>query len=161
MSEIFIYRSQMPVSAEAVYRFHTAPDALERLTPCWEKTRIVARTGSIERPGSQVTLRVAVGPFSQNWIAEHVACEPNRMFHDRMRTGPFRRWEHIHKFIPETDHSSWLEDTVEYEFPLGWLGRLLGGAYTRRRLRRLFEYRHRITVEQLTAKQNVIPRELC
>ena len=26
------------------------------------------------------------------------------------------------RFIPETEHSSWLEDTVEYEFPLGWLG---------------------------------------
>jgi ligand-binding SRPBCC domain-containing protein len=152
MSETFTYRSEMPASAEAVYRFHAEPDALERLTPPWEKAQVVARTGSIERPGSKVTLRVSVGPFSQHWIAEHVAVEPNRMFRDVMLTGPFRRWEHIHKFIPETDHSSWLEDVVEYEFPLGWLGKLFGGAYTHHRLQRMFEYRHRVTAEQLIAR---------
>jgi ligand-binding SRPBCC domain-containing protein len=51
------------------------------------------------------------------------------MFRDIMRTGPFRHWEHTHKFIPENEHSSWLEDTVEYEFPLGKLGKLFGGAH--------------------------------
>ena len=150
MSETFTYRSKLPASAEAVYRFHTEPDALERLTPPWEKVQVVSRTGNIEKPGSQVTLRVSVGPFSQNWIAEHVAVEPDRMFKDVMRTGPFPKWEHTHKFIPETDDSSWLEDTVEYEFPLGWLGKIFGRGYTHRRLQRMFEYRHRVTAEQFT-----------
>jgi ligand-binding SRPBCC domain-containing protein len=154
MSETFTYRSRLPASAEAVYRFHVQPAALERLTPPWEKVQVVSRTGSVEEPGSQVTLRVSVGPFSQNWIAEHVAVEPNRMFKDVMRTGPFTKWEHTHKFIPETDHSSWLEDTVEFEFPLGWLGRLFGRAYTHSRLERLFEYRHRVTAEQLIPNGN-------
>ena len=152
MSEMFTYRSKMPASAEAVYRFHAEPDALERLTPPWEKAQVVARTGNIEQPGSQVTLRVSVGPFSQDWIAEHVACEPNRMFRDVMRTGPFRRWEHTHRFIPESDHTSWLEDCVEYEFPLGALGKLVGGAYTHRRLQRMFEWRQKVTAEQLAAR---------
>lgn len=150
--ETFSYRSKMPASAEAVYRFHAEPDALERLTPPWEKAQVVARTGSIEQPGSRVTLRVSVGPFSQNWIAEHVVCEPNKMFRDVMRSGPFRHWEHTHKFFPETDCTSFLEDSVEYEFPLGWLGKLFGGAYTRRRLQRMFEWRHKVTAEQLLAR---------
>jgi uncharacterized protein len=152
MSEVFTYRSKMPASAEAVYRFHAEPDALERLTPPWEKAKVMASTGSIEQPGSTVTLRVSVGPFSQDWISEHVACEPNRMFRDVMRSGPFRRWEHTHSFLPETDRSSWLEDIVEYDFPLGWLGKLFGGAYTHRRLQRLFEWRHQATVQQLSAR---------
>jgi uncharacterized protein len=152
MSEIFAYRSKMPASAESVYRFHAEPDALEQLTPPWEKVRLVARTGSIERPGSKVTLRVSVGPFSQNWISEHTACDPKVMFRDVMRSGPFRRWEHTHRFIAETDYSSWLEDTVEYEFPFGWLGKLFGGTYTRWRLQRLFEWRHKTTAEQLIAR---------
>jgi uncharacterized protein len=156
MLETFTYRSKMPASAEAVYRFHAEPDALERLTPPWEKAEVVARTGSFEQPGSQVTFRVSVGPFSQNWIAEHVAVEPNRMFRDLMRTGPFRHWEHTHKFIPEGADSSWLEDTVEYEFPLGWFGKFVGAAYTHRRLRRMFEWRHKVTAEELArlAKEN-------
>jgi ligand-binding SRPBCC domain-containing protein len=149
MSETFTFRSKMPASAEEVYRFHGEPDALERLTPSWEKVKVIERTGSIEQLGSTVTLRITVGPFTQDWLAEHVACEPNVMFQDAMRSGPFRRWEHTHRFLPDTAHSSWLEDTVEYEFPLGWLGKLIGGAYTRRRLQRLFEWRHQTTAEQL------------
>ena len=151
MSEVFKFRSRMPVSAEEVYRFHAEPGALERLTPPWEKARAIARTGGIEQKGSRTTLRVSVGPFSQDWVAEHTACEPGKMFRDAMVSGPFRKWEHTHEFQPESADSSWLEDRVEYEFPLGWLGKLFGGTYTRRRLQRMFEWRHKVTSDLLSA----------
>jgi ligand-binding SRPBCC domain-containing protein len=153
MSEQFKFRSRMPASADAVYRFHAEPHVLERLTPPWENVRVIARTGGIEQPGSRTTLRVSVGPFSQDWISEHTACEPGKMFRDVMVSGPFRRWEHTHEFQPESAESSWLEDRVEYEFPLGWLGRLISGAYTRGRLQRMFEWRHKVTSEMLSARK--------
>jgi ligand-binding SRPBCC domain-containing protein len=153
MSERFQFRSKMPDSAEVVYRFHAEPDALERLTPPWEKAQVIARTGSIEQRGSRTTLRVSVGPFSQYWVSEHTACEPGEMFRDVLVSGPFRRWEHTHEFQPESAGTSWLEDRVEYEFPLGWLGKLFGGWYTRRRLQRMFEWRHRTTAEILIARK--------
>lgn len=152
MSELFAYRSRMPASAEVVYRFHAEPDALYRLTPPWEKAQVIASTGGIEKIGSLVTLRVSVGPFSQNWIAEHVACEPGKMFRDAMRSGPFRKWEHTHLFTPETENSSWLEDRVEFDFPLGALGKLFAGAYIHNRLQRMFEWRHKTTFEILAAR---------
>ncbi len=132
-------------SADAVYAFHAQPDALQRLTPPWEHATVIEKTGGIDQPGSRVKIRLALGPLSQTWTAEHVACEPGRMFKDVMVSGPFRRWEHTHLFEPETDDSSWLEDRVEYDLPLGWLGKLFGGGYTRRRLSRMFEYRHQVT----------------
>lgn len=152
MTEVFKYRSRMPAAAEEVYRFHAESDALEKLTPPWEKVRVVERTGSIEQAGSRTTLRVAIGPFSQIWIAQHTACEPGRKFRDTMVSGPFRRWEHTHIFEAESAESSWLEDQVEYEFPLGWLGKLIGGAYTRKRLQRMFEWRHKVTLEILKTR---------
>ncbi len=59
------------------------------------------------------------------------------MFRDVMVSGPFLRWEHTHEFQSESSESSWLEDRVEYEFPLGWQGKLIGGTYTRKRLQRM------------------------
>jgi ligand-binding SRPBCC domain-containing protein len=153
MSEIFKFRSCMPASAQEVYRFHAERDALERLLPPGQKARVIGRTGGIEAAGSRVTLRVSVGPFSQDWVSEHTACVPGKMFRDVMVSGPFPRWEHTHEFQSESPESSWLEDRVEYEFPFGWLGRLLGGAYTRRRLQRLFEWRHRATAEILAERK--------
>jgi ligand-binding SRPBCC domain-containing protein len=147
VSELFVYRSEMPVSADAVYAWHAKPEALTRLTPPWENARVIERTGSIEQPGSRVKIRLRVGPFFQTWTAEHTACEPGRMFRDVMVAGPFRHWEHTHLFIPDGRNKSWLEDRVDYEFPLGWFGKLVGGAYTERRLTRMFAWRHRVTAE--------------
>ena len=147
MSELFVYRTEMPASAEEVYAWHAQPGALTRLTPPWESARVIEQTGGIDQPGSRVKIRVRVGPLIQIWTAEHTACEPGRMFQDVMISGPFRRWQHTHLFIPDGANSSWLEDRVEYEFPLGWLGKLLAGAYTRRRLLRMFEFRHSVTFE--------------
>jgi ligand-binding SRPBCC domain-containing protein len=143
----------MPASAEEVYRFHAEPGALARLTPPWESARVVGEPGNIEELGSRTTLRISVGPFSQDWIAEHRACERGKMFRDVMISGPFRRWEHTHEFQPESDESSWLEDRVEYEFPLGRLGKLIGGAYIRKRLQKMFEWRHKTTSEILLSRK--------
>jgi uncharacterized protein len=151
MCELFVFRSRMPASAEAVYLWHTLPGALIRLTPPWEKAQVVEEIGGIEQIGSCVKLRVAIGPVSQIWTAEHSAFEPGRMFRDTMVSGPFHRWEHTHLFIPETPSTSWLEDRVEFVLPLGWLGKLLGAGYTHRRLRRMFAWRHRVTSEALAS----------
>jgi ligand-binding SRPBCC domain-containing protein len=93
VSELFIYRSQMPASADNVYAFYAKPDALTRLTPPWENARVIERTGSIEQPGSRVKIRLRAGPLFQTWTAERTACAPGRMFRDVMIHGPFRRWE--------------------------------------------------------------------
>ena len=152
MAEVFIYRSKMPASAEEVFDFRASSGALEKLTPPWEKSKVVARTGGIEQPGSRVTLRVSVGPVSQNWVAEHRECQPGRMFRDVMVSSPFPLWVHTHSFVPESETSSWLEDRVEFELPLGWLGKLMGSRYTRRRMQRMFAWRHKATSEELAAR---------
>lgn len=52
-----------------------------------------------------------------------------------------------HLFPPELN--SWLEDRIVWEFPFGILGNIFGGWFTQRKLKRLFEYRHRITDEAM------------
>jgi hypothetical protein len=152
MSELFVFRSAMPASAETVYQWHKLPGALARLTPPWERTQIVEETGGIEEHGSRVKLRVRVGPIIQIWTAEHTAFQRGRMFRDTMVAGPFPKWEHTHLFIPDTASTSWLEDRVEFVLPLGWLGNLFARGYTHRRLQRMFAWRHRVTAEALAAK---------
>ena len=44
-----------------------------------------------------------------------------------------------------TDKGTILRDEVEYKAPLGWIGRFLGGWLIRRKLDRMFAYRHETT----------------
>src|SRR6202790_4211228 len=58
VSELFIYRSHLPASPDAVFAWPARPDALARLAPPWENVRVIERTGSIEQPGSRVKIRL-------------------------------------------------------------------------------------------------------
>jgi ligand-binding SRPBCC domain-containing protein len=127
-----------------VFGFHERPDALQRLTPPWQKTEVVQPPTSL-KVGTRVILKTRVGPLVQTIEAEHVEYEAGRMFADRMVRGPFRHWQHRHIVRPIDDRSSMLIDDVEYELPLGVLGRAFGGAFARRQLERLFAYRHDVT----------------
>lgn len=165
--ETFIYRTRIPAPAERVFAWHAEPEALERLTPPRERVRVVERTGGLE-PGARVVLEIRLGPLRRRWLAEHTAWIPGREFTDVQRSGPFAFWEHTHRFIPVSPEESaaavargdsaeapgtaseaaacWLEDQVRYRLPGGWLAHLLFGWYVRRRLRRLFAFRHRVAL---------------
>ncbi|NNF05551.1 MAG: SRPBCC family protein [Candidatus Eisenbacteria bacterium] len=151
----FIKKSEIPASAEDVFRWHTRPQALNDLTPPWEPAELAHRTGGIEDIGSQVTLKVGHKPFRITWLAEHTACEPGRSFVDVQRKGPFAKWIHTHSMIPKDQNSCWLEDRIEYALPLAPLSEWLAGWYVRRKLERMFQYRHQVTREALQRKADL------
>lgn len=145
MPEQFLRRTRFPVSAEQLFAWHAEPTALERLSPPWEHARVVRRTGTIRDIGSRVEIQVRIGPIWRTWISEHTAYEEGRMFRDIQIKGPFASWQHMHSFEPDGPSACYLEDRVEYALPLGALGRLVAGRYIRRKLDRLFTYRHEFT----------------
>ncbi|MFN8093356.1 MAG: TIGR01777 family oxidoreductase [Vicinamibacteria bacterium] len=144
---VFVRRSRIAAPAEAVYRWHARPGALERLSPPWDPPVVEARTGTIEDEGARVVLRV--GPLRQRWVAEHHDAEPGRAFHDRLVEGPLPFWEHAHRMTPDGENACVLEDRIEYALPLGRAGDLAGGRAIRSRLERMFAYRHAVTAGDL------------
>lgn len=53
---------------------------------------------------------------------------------------PHRRWYHRHRFSP-VEGGVAIEDLVEYELPLGALGRIVHTIAVRRQLEKIFDYR--------------------
>ena len=147
-TETFVRRSRIAAPAEVVYAWHSKPDALQRLTPPWEHAKVIEKTGGIER-GARVVLQVGRWPFRTRWVAEHQGFEPGRYFSDVQVAGPFAYWKHTHTFEPDGPAASFLEDRVEYALLLGGLGRWFGEWYVRRKLARLFEYRHAVTAREI------------
>jgi hypothetical protein len=149
-TEIFVLRSRMEASAADVYAWHALPEALERLTPPGERVKIIERTGGIER-GARVVLEVGKSPFRQRWVAVHGDFEVGRYFTDQQVSGPFAYWKHTHTFEPQGTAASILEDRVEYALPFNFLGRWFGGWYVRKKLEKLFRYRHEVTAREVIA----------
>lgn len=147
MAEVFTKRTRIPAPADAVFRWHEQPQAFEKLTPPWEPVTLVEQTGGI-RDGARVVLRIGRGPFALRWVAEHRGYIPGRQFQDVQVQGPFASWVHTHRFEPDGEYACFLEDHIEYSLPFGRLGRWLSGAIARRRLQRLFDYRHLVTLHE-------------
>jgi hypothetical protein len=141
---LFLKESLIHASPERVFAFHELPDAFRRLMPPWEKTRIIEAAPSLE-PGSRAVVETKIlGLIKTRWISVHTAYDPPRMFEDIQESGPFRAWRHRHIINPH-DQGAVLRDEIEYEPPLGLLGRLAAPFVVVPRLERLFEYRHRVT----------------
>ena len=142
----YVHESHIAAPPSAVFAFHESPEALARLVPPWEDVEVVRPPSSLA-PGTRVVLRMRVGPWSLSWEAEHTRYERDALFQDRMVRGPFRSWVHTHRFLPERG-GTLLRDEVEYQLPIFALP---GAALVRARLRRMFEYRHRVTEAEVTA----------
>ena len=143
---LFLKQSVIRASPERVFSFHEQADALRRLTPPWEPTRVVQAAADL-RVGSTALIETRMfGLLRVHWLARHTAYDPPRMFEDVQVEGPFKSWRHSH-FVEPHEMGAVLRDEVEYETPLGVLGRLAAPLLVEPRLRRLFEYRHRVTRE--------------
>ena len=146
----FTLRTRIDAPAGAVFDWHKQPGAFERLLPPWEQVEIVERTGGI-RNGDRVTLRSRVGPAWTRWTVEHRDYVEGEQFRDVQVSGPFRRWEHTHRVLPDGPNACTLEDDIVYDIPLGTVGRLVGTGIVDAKLRRMFAYRHAITCADVAA----------
>ncbi len=147
-TELFVRRSRIDAPAAEVYTWHALPGALELLTPPGESVKIIEKTGGIES-GARVVLQFGKWPLRQKWVAVHGDFKVGRYFSDEQISGPFAYWKHTHTFEPDGPSACILEDRVEYALPFGAVGRWVAGWYVRRKIAKLFEYRHEVTAREL------------
>jgi len=139
--------TRLPFSAEQVWAWHVRPGAFERLTPPWERARVLERPTGLEE-GSRVVLEVHVGPVPVRWVARHHDVHPGRGFVDEQVEGPFGQWVHEHVFTPERDGCV-ITDRISCTPPLGAVGGWLGGPFVRAKLARTLRYRHAVLASDL------------
>ena len=140
------FESRVAAPVSRVFAFHESPGALEALTPPWERVTALQPPTSLA-VGTIVRLVTHVGPFPVRWVAEHIAYERDRLFVDRQISGPFARWEHRHVFTPAGPNACVLTDDVRWALPFGLVGGL-ARSLVRRKLDRLFAFRHAVTRER-------------
>jgi ligand-binding SRPBCC domain-containing protein len=111
------------------------------------------------RPGAVIDYRVGLRGIPMRWRSEITVWDPPRCFVDVQRRGPYRVWEHTHRF-DEQDGGTLVTDLVRYALP----GPAFAAAVVDRLivapdLRRIFEYRHEALQEALGARGRAEPIE--
>ena len=130
----------------AVFDFFSNPRNLARLTPPSMRFRVIEAPDRRLRAGDRMRYTIRLFGFPVRWTTRITSWEAGRSFYDVQESGPYREWKHTHSFaaIPEGVE---MRDRVEYELPLGILGRLAHALWVRRELGRIFDYRARAIAE--------------
>jgi ligand-binding SRPBCC domain-containing protein len=121
-----------------VFAFFARPENLPEITPPWLGFRIVTPGPLRMQSGLTIDYTLRVLGVRTRWRSLIAAYDPPRAFRDVQVIGPYRRWDHWHRFRPQ-DGGTLVEDLVLYEPPLGSLGTLLDVLFIRRQLAGIFD----------------------
>jgi len=152
---VYQRRTRVAAPLDAVWDFHSRVAGLEALTPGWLNLRIEAVRGpdgesdpEILEAGSRIDASLrpfGIGP-RQRWtsvITERERDGAAAYFRDEMEGGPFRRWEHTHRFFADGEETV-VDDRVVYALPFGPVGEV-AASLARVGFEPMFRYRHRRT----------------
>lgn len=151
----FASRLDLDVPLPALWDYHARPGAFDRLTPPWQRIEVVTPTNGIGE-GERLVMKLGRRPFRITWEALHGPMVPRRHFEDTQVRGPFRRWHHVHRFEGGPT-SATLSDEVDWDAPLGAIGRFFGGWLIRRQIEKLFRFRHARTRLDLEHQTRTLP----
>ncbi len=136
-----------------MFAWHQSPDALKTLIPPWERVTIEQSPASLG-DGAIAVLVLHIGPLKLRWVARHRDFidrgDEGGEFTDEQVSGPFASWVHRHAVRAIGPNACVLEDRIQYSVRFGAIGAFLGGWHVKRKLQRMFDYRHAATVAALT-----------
>ena len=117
------------------------------------RERVVAGvTTGMMKLGDTVTWEAVHFGVRQRLTSKLTAFDRPRMFVDEMLRGAFRRWHHTHLFEP-ADGGTLMIDEVDYDSPLGVLGRAADALFLKSYMTRLLAARNDYIKKLAEARQ--------
>ena len=148
MKTTFTKESFFSVPKKDLFTFHERKDAFRLLTPEWYKIDVINTATTLKPSDELVRFNARFGPLKFPFAMKHTEYHPYDLFVDEQLKGLFSSWRHEHRCIEagwDKDPASMLSDSIEYAHPLLFLF----NPFVSQRLKKLFQYRHQITREEM------------
>jgi ligand-binding SRPBCC domain-containing protein len=148
--QVFVIETALRCDAVAAFDASLDIDLhLESMAASGERA-VGGVTGGRIGPGESVTWRARHFGIPWRMTSRITAYEAPVRFVDEQVRGPFRRWHHEHLFAAR-DGGTLMTDVIEFEAPLGVLGRAVSATVLRPYLRRLILQRNAVLAATLEA----------
>ena len=138
----------LPVSLAEAWDFFSTPLNLARITPKELDFQILSDLeGKEAHSGMIIDYKVRpLWGIQMRWQTEICRVEKPFIFVDRQLKGPYKVWEHTHTF-KEQNGGVLMHDRVDYEVPLGFLGRLMNQLVVKKEIDKIFDFRRKALEE--------------
>jgi ligand-binding SRPBCC domain-containing protein len=146
-----------------VFAFFADASNLETITPPFLRFRIRTPGPIVMGPGTLIEYSLRWHRLPIRWRTEIREWRPPTEFVDVQLKGPYRLWEHTHRFA-ESEGGTRMHDEVRYSLPAGPLGDVAHRLFVRADLERIFDHRAAKVSELLGRKRSALldsPRGTC
>ncbi|PWN63982.1 SRPBCC family protein [Chryseobacterium viscerum] len=149
-----LYREQqLNCDIETAWNFFSSPHNLSEITPESMNFTILSAPEEPVFEGMEIKYRFSpLLGISMGWktIISHV--DEYKSFTDFQKEGPYQYWNHFHEFIPN-ENGVLMKDTVDYQLPLGFLGRIAHYLFVKEKLNSIFNFRYKVLDDLFNSKK--------
>lgn len=135
----------MNCDIKTAWDFFSSPKNLSTITPKDMGFTVLSDLNS-EQITKGMVIDYIVSPLLEvplKWRTRITHVEPNKSFTDFQEKGPYKYWNHFHEFIPNKD-GVLMKDTVDYELPFGFLGKMVHRLFVKKKIADIFDFRYRV-----------------
>lgn len=136
---------QLYCDIETAWDFFSSPKNLSKITPKDMGFTLLSDYNS-EQIAEGMVIDYIVSPLLKvplKWKTRITHVEPNKSFTDFQEKGPYKYWNHFHEFIPNK-YGVLMKDTVDYELPFGFLGKIAHRLFVKKKLAHIFDFRYSV-----------------
>lgn len=151
-----LYREQqLSCNLETAWKFFSSPENLSEITPKDMNFTVLSKYRN-QPIFEGMIIDYIVSPLFNiplKWKTRISQVDKNKSFTDFQEKGPYKLWNHHHEFIPN-QNGVLMKDTVDYELPLGFLGKIAHTIIVKDKLNKIFDYRYKILEQRFNQAKN-------
>jgi ligand-binding SRPBCC domain-containing protein len=141
---------------ETAWKFFSSPKNLSKITPK-EMNFIVLTEFDEDEIFQGMEIDYTVSPLFHiplKWKTLITQVNFHKSFTDLQEKGPFKYWTHYHEFFAN-ENGVLMKDTVDYELPFGFLGKLAHRLMVKKKLEEIFNFRYRVLENTFNKKMAI------
>ena len=134
---------QLNCNIETAWEFFSSPYNLPKITPSDMGFTVDSDLGD-KGIYEGMEIDYIVSPLLKipmRWKTLITSVKFQKSFTDLQAKGPYKYWKHFHEF-EANDKGVLVKDTVNYELPFGFIGRIAHQLLVKKKLEAIFNYRY-------------------